>query len=173
MHCSAIEEELQSLSKKLLKLFYIERVHKEAHARMYSLFHGTGILDRSGLLEDLPEILLRGKDKDGNEVIGDCVEMLVENQSSKRRLIIGEPGSGKSVMFTRMLQRDQPMATPFFFELKDFCLDDSTPDEVGKILKKTENDMSFEFDIKPYSYQKEILENLEAEREIFGRYKNL
>ena len=39
--------------------------------------------------------------------------------------------------------------------------------------KKTENDMSFEFDIKPYSYQKEILENLEAEREIFGRYKNL
>lgn len=137
VHCSAIEEELQSLSKKLLKLFYIERVHKEAHARMYSLFHGTGILDRSGLLEDLPEILLRGKDKDGNEVIGDCVEMLVENQSSKRRLIIGEPGSGKSVMFTRMLQRDQPMATPFFFELKDFCLDDdSTPDEVVMHLNR-------------------------------------
>ena len=41
------------------------------------------------------------------------------------------------------------------------------------MTKKTENDISFEFDIKPYSYQKEILENLEAEREIFGRYKNL
>ena len=39
--------------------------------------------------------------------------------------------------------------------------------------KKTENDMTFEFDIKPYAYQKEILENLDAEREIFGRYKNL
>ena len=39
--------------------------------------------------------------------------------------------------------------------------------------KKTENDMTFEFDIKPYAYQKEILENLDAEREIFGRYRNL
>lgn len=33
--------------------------------------------------------------------------------------------------------------------------------------------MTFEFDIKPYTYQKEILENLEAERKIFGRYRNL
>lgn len=38
---------------------------------------------------------------------------------------------------------------------------------------KSENDMTFEFDIKPYAYQKEILENLEAERKIFGRNKNL
>lgn len=42
-----------------------------------------------------------------------------------------------------------------------------------KKSRKNENDMSFEFDIKPYAYQKEILENLEAERKIFGRYKNL
>lgn len=34
-------------------------------------------------------------------------------------------------------------------------------------------DMSFEFNIKPYAFQKEILENLDAERELFGRYKNL
>lgn len=39
--------------------------------------------------------------------------------------------------------------------------------------KTNENDMSFEFDIKPYSYQKEILENLQAERKIFNRNKNL
>ena len=38
---------------------------------------------------------------------------------------------------------------------------------------KNENNMTFEFDIKPYTYQKEILDNLEAERKIFGRYKNL
>ena len=38
---------------------------------------------------------------------------------------------------------------------------------------KTENDMTFEFDIKPYAYQKEILDNLESERKIFGRYRNL
>ncbi|MBU8907673.1 DUF3427 domain-containing protein [Desertibacillus haloalkaliphilus] len=29
------------------------------------------------------------------------------------------------------------------------------------------------FDIQPYYYQKEILERLQAEREVFGRYKNL
>lgn len=39
--------------------------------------------------------------------------------------------------------------------------------------KANDNDMSFEFDIKPYAYQKEILENLQAEREVFGRYRNL
>lgn len=39
--------------------------------------------------------------------------------------------------------------------------------------KKDKTDMIFDFDIKPYTYQKEILENLEAERKIFGRYRNL
>ena len=39
--------------------------------------------------------------------------------------------------------------------------------------KNSKTDMTFEFDIKPYTYQKEILENLEAERKIFGRYRNL
>lgn len=39
--------------------------------------------------------------------------------------------------------------------------------------KNNKTDMIFEFDIKPYTYQKEILENLEAERKIFGRYRNL
>lgn len=29
--------------------------------------------------------------------------------------------------------------------------------------------MSFDFDIKPYAYQKEILKNLQAERRIFNR----
>ncbi len=35
------------------------------------------------------------------------------------------------------------------------------------------NDFSFIFDIKPYFYQKEILEKLNVERDIYGRYKNL
>ena len=33
--------------------------------------------------------------------------------------------------------------------------------------------IQFNFDIQPYTYQKEILETLKAEREIFGRTKNL
>ena len=39
--------------------------------------------------------------------------------------------------------------------------------------KNCETDMTFEFDIKPYAFQKEILDNLESERKVFGRYKNL
>lgn len=37
----------------------------------------------------------------------------------------------------------------------------------------TENNLTLLFDIKPYLYQKEILEKLQVEREIFGRTKNL
>lgn len=33
--------------------------------------------------------------------------------------------------------------------------------------------INFEFDIKPYSYQKEILDNLQAERDLYKRYRNL
>ncbi len=31
----------------------------------------------------------------------------------------------------------------------------------------------FQFDIHPYAYQQEILDNLSAEREVYGHYKNL
>src|SRR5699024_2169699 len=32
-----------------------------------------------------------------------------------------------------------------------------------------ENDINFNFDIQPYYYQKEMLENLQVERDVFGR----
>jgi len=35
------------------------------------------------------------------------------------------------------------------------------------------DDNYFTFDIRPYYYQKEILEQLQAERKLFNRYKNL
>lgn len=38
---------------------------------------------------------------------------------------------------------------------------------------KTENEFSFFFDLQPFSYQQEILDKLEAERQIHNRYKNL
>ncbi len=44
------------------------------------------------------------------------------------------------------------------------------------LKKKTtaeRNDVHFTLDIHPYHYQKEILENLQVEREVFGRNKNL
>ena len=40
--------------------------------------------------------------------------------------------------------------------------------------KYNDNDeATYQFDIQPYHFQKEILEKLQAEREVFGRYKNL
>ncbi|MDF0727153.1 DUF3427 domain-containing protein [Cytobacillus sp. S13-E01] len=36
-----------------------------------------------------------------------------------------------------------------------------------------QSELSFLFDIQPYLYQKEILEKLQVEREVFGRMKNL
>lgn len=39
--------------------------------------------------------------------------------------------------------------------------------------KEDENNIFFAFDIQPYNYQKEMLEKLRVEREVFGRHKNL
>ncbi len=114
-------------SKKVVKNFYIRRLHRLSDAQMRSLFRGTGISDKKDLLSDLPEILLSRQDDKGRMIAGDCVEMLVDNQDSKRKIVIGDAGSGKTVMFLRMIQRNQPMLTPFYLELKDFNTADLTP----------------------------------------------
>jgi HKD family nuclease len=56
---------------------------------------------------------------------------------------------------------------------------DSTHDQellkhaLSKSKTRDENEHQFLFDIQPYFYQKEILEKLQVEREVFGRLKNL
>ena len=40
-------------------------------------------------------------------------------------------------------------------------------------LKTEENKFNFTFDIRPYSYQKEILDKLKVERELFNKNRNL
>lgn len=44
---------------------------------------------------------------------------------------------------------------------------------LNKKAQQTENDIYFNFDIYPYPYQKEILEKLQVEREVFLRNRNL
>lgn len=41
------------------------------------------------------------------------------------------------------------------------------------VTKPSDEPIHFNFEIKPYYFQKEILENLSVEREVYGRYKNL
>ncbi len=63
----------------------------------------------------------------------------------------------------------------------EFVYFDKSKQEDQVILKKAlskkkqdDNDIQYyNFDINPYSYQKEILERLQVEREIFGRTRNL
>ncbi|WML44333.1 DUF3427 domain-containing protein [Neobacillus sp. PS3-40] len=63
-------------------------------------------------------------------------------------------------------------------EFKLFSPDSAQDQELLKhALSKSktheENEHHFLFDIQPYFYQKEILEKLQVEREVFGRMKNL
>ncbi|MDT8862130.1 DUF3427 domain-containing protein [Alkalihalobacillus sp. MEB130] len=44
---------------------------------------------------------------------------------------------------------------------------------LSKSKQKETNDFHFAFDIRPFHYQKEILEKLQVERNVFGRFKNL
>lgn len=53
---------------------------------------------------------------------------------------------------------------------------DECKEKLANALRKNKDigiDTSFNFDIQPYAYQKEILENLQVERKVFGRNKNL
>ncbi|MGP4080000.1 DUF3427 domain-containing protein [Pseudalkalibacillus sp. R45] len=54
--------------------------------------------------------------------------------------------------------------------------DESDRNQLKTTLKKStreETPLHFSFEIKPYHYQKEILENLQVEREVYNRNKNL
>lgn len=63
-------------------------------------------------------------------------------------------------------------------EFKEFNGEiEANKEQLKQALKKKnqlgENDVHFTLDIQPYHYQKEMLENLEVEREVFNRNKNL
>jgi superfamily II DNA or RNA helicase len=44
---------------------------------------------------------------------------------------------------------------------------------LSKSKQKEETDFHLAFDIRPFHFQKEILEKLQIEREVYGRMKNL
>lgn len=61
-------------------------------------------------------------------------------------------------------------------EFETFNVEQPTDREKLKLAlqrEKKQRDIHFAFDIRPYHYQKEILDNLQVERETFNRYKNL
>src|SRR5690625_4230290 len=67
-----------------------------------------------------------------------------------------------------------------YWNNEEFKLFDYENDAHHEYLKKTlstaeaqDEPIHFNFEIRPYYFQKEILENLAVEREVYGRYKNL
>lgn len=60
-------------------------------------------------------------------------------------------------------------------EFVDFNINDGEQLRQALLSEKATDDriLNFTFDIKPYCYQLEILENLKAEREIHNKYRNL
>ncbi len=59
------------------------------------------------------------------------------------------------------------------FDLNDEECKQKLRTELSKVYDFEQSKMHLQCVIKPYPYQKEILDNLTAEREIHGRYKNL
>jgi superfamily II DNA or RNA helicase len=68
-----------------------------------------------------------------------------------------------------------------YWNAKEFVSYSATPEDKSKLVAAIEAERSFGetpdvlpvFDLRPYPYQSAILENLEVEREVRGRFKNL
>lgn len=62
-------------------------------------------------------------------------------------------------------------------EFISYCGSNEDQEALSKLLRKEktskDEQFNFTFDIRPYSYQKEILEKLKVERSIFNKYRNL
>lgn len=112
-------DELNSASKQHINVNYINRVHEEAKQNMNQLFKSSSLHTSPNLLEDLPELKLQLSDTENRQEGSDGAETLSEEQSQRRKFVVGPAGCGKTVMMLRMLQRDQPRLTPFYFSLEN------------------------------------------------------
>ena len=107
-----------ALSKKILNTVYIEQVHAQAMQSLRQQFRSTPLNNLEQLANQLPELMLRGQNADGITVIDEGGELLSEDQTHRRKIVVGAAGSGKTVMLLRMLLRDQPRLTPFYLSLE-------------------------------------------------------
>ena len=59
------------------------------------------------------------------------------------------------------------------FDPKDEACRKKLQDELSKPMFEKNNQRHLQLEFRPYAYQQEILDNLEAEREVHGHYNNL
>lgn len=123
---STDEQELAAMGKAAINTDYIRQTHEFAKAKLRAPFHGTGLdtlpvvddIQSSSLLESIPEISLKRDGASGTEDIGTAAMLLADDTAQRRMLLLGESGSGKTVMIMRMLLRNQPRLMPIYIDME-------------------------------------------------------
>ena len=146
---SAIDEQrLSELSVQGKEVIgqYIIGIHDNMRRRLNDAFMGTGIQDMPNLFQRLPDPLLSVSSgatdayqqpiSGQQQISGDAQTLLAEDMEHRVKLVVGSAGSGKSVMFYRMMLRDQPRLTPIYIPLDDKRITFAKPEEMMLRLER-------------------------------------
>lgn len=119
---------------------YIIGIHNDMRKRLKDAFMGTGLQDMSDLFQRLPDPLLsvvfdttdahQPTCSEGMQPTGDAQTLLADDMEHHVKLVVGSAGSGKSVMFYRMMLRDQPRLTPIYLPLDSKGITFTKPEEM-------------------------------------------
>jgi len=119
---------LKSKGKEVIGL-YIKGVHEKMQQRLSKSFLGTGLEEMPNLHQRLPNLLLTKannlydndplKSEEELRITDEAQILLADDTEHTRKLVVGETGSGKSVMFYRMILHDQPHLMPFYIPLDE------------------------------------------------------
>jgi hypothetical protein len=136
------EQRLSELSVKGKEVVgqYILEMHNEMRKRLKDAFMGTGLQDMGDLFQRLPDPLLsvvscttdvhQQTCSDGTQLMGDAQTLLADDMEHHVKLVVGSAGSGKSVIFYRMMLRDQPRLTPIYIPLDSKGITFTKPEEM-------------------------------------------
>ena len=136
------EQRLSELSVKGKEVVgqYIIGMHNDMRKRLKEAFMGTGLQDMGDLFQRLPDPLLsivsgttdahQQASNDSMQHMGDAQTLLADDMEHHVKLVVGSAGSGKSVMFYRMMLRDQPRLTPICIPLDGKGMTFTKPEEM-------------------------------------------
>lgn len=143
-------EELASLPNTEIKVSY-DKEKTRLHAKAYMFYRSSGF-----------STAYIGSSNLSSAAIGDGLEWNVKATNQDLPHIIKNIGATFDSYWNSA-------------DFEDFHKEDFSKFEKAIKNERTNNTLSDEiiFRIEPYAYQREILERLKAEREIYGHYKNL
>lgn len=113
----SIDEDEQHVGREVLTRLYMDKLRQTTGERLKKAFWGTGIHRYPRLTYDLPELQLEYTDENNAAQVDEGPDLLIGDQVYPRKLVIGSAGTGKSVMFYRMILRGQPRLLPFYLPM--------------------------------------------------------